>query len=80
MTSSTVTPLFSRCAAIPSSAPIVTTPVPPTPVTSTPYARSIAGSVGSGIGGNALPSTDTAFGFFNWPPSTVTKLGQNPFT
>ncbi|MNN47234.1 hypothetical protein D3C81_1616460 [compost metagenome] len=34
--SSTVTPLFSRCAAMPSRPPIVTTPVPPTPVTSTP--------------------------------------------
>jgi hypothetical protein len=28
--------LASRCAAMPSSAPIVTTPVPPTPVTSMP--------------------------------------------
>ena len=31
--SSTVAPLFSRCAAMPISAPIVTTPVPPMPVT-----------------------------------------------
>jgi len=34
--SSTVTPLLSRCAAMPSSAPTVTTPVPPTPVTTMP--------------------------------------------
>ena len=34
--SSTVQPLPSRCAAMPSSAPTVTTPVPPMPVTSMP--------------------------------------------
>ena len=34
--SSTVMPLFSRFAAIPSRAPMVTTPVPPTPVTRIP--------------------------------------------
>ncbi|MCY1232237.1 hypothetical protein D9M72_447150 [compost metagenome] len=34
--SSTVTPLFSRCAAMPSRPPMVTTPVPPTPVTRMP--------------------------------------------
>ena len=36
VTSSTVTPLPSRCAAMPSSWPTVTTPVPPMPVTSRP--------------------------------------------
>ena len=35
--SSTLQPLPSRCAAMPSSAPIVTTPVPPMPVTRMPY-------------------------------------------
>ena len=34
--SSTVQPLPSRCAAMPSSAPMVTTPVPPMPVTRMP--------------------------------------------
>ena len=35
--SSTLQPLPSRCAAMPISAPIVTTPVPPMPVTRIPY-------------------------------------------
>jgi hypothetical protein len=66
VTSSTVTPLFSRCAAMPSSAPIVTTPVPPTPVTSTPYGRTIDGSSGSGTGGIASPTMpEAAFGLRN---------------
>ena len=37
--SSTAAPLPSMCAAMPSSAPMVTTPVPPTPVTRMPYGR-----------------------------------------
>ena len=51
--SSTVAPLPSRCAAMPISAPIVTTPVPPMPVTRMPYGcverrqTSAAGKVGS---------------------------------
>ncbi|MNI80136.1 hypothetical protein D3C73_1366410 [compost metagenome] len=35
--SSTEQPLPSRCAAIPSNCPMVTTPVPPTPAMKTPY-------------------------------------------
>ena len=40
------TPLLSMCAAMPISAPIVTTPVPPTPVISTLYGSLNAGSTG----------------------------------
>ncbi len=65
---------------MPSNAPIVTTPVPPTPVTKTPYGRSIDGSSGIGTGGIASPEILDTFGFLSCPPSTVTKLGQNPFT
>src|ERR1700761_6135008 len=68
---------------MPSNAPIVTTPVPPTPVTSTPYGEVTSGNCGSGSGGSAdaLSSLNAeAEGFFNWPPSTVTKLGQKPLT
>ena len=78
--SSTVTPLPSMCAAMPSRPPIVTTPVPPTPVTSTPYARWMAGS--SGCGSSGKPSIDTPCdsGLRTCAPSAVTKLGQKPFT
>ena len=41
--SSTLQPLPSRCAAMPSSAPIVTTPVPPMPVTRMPYGSALDG-------------------------------------
>ena len=46
--SSTDTPLPSMCAAIPSSAPTVTTPLPPMPVTRMFHGSSSAGSAGSG--------------------------------
>ena len=66
---------------MPSSWPMVMTPVPPTPATTMPQACSASGSVGSGIGGRADRSPRCSFfGFFSCPPSTVTKLGQKPFT
>ena len=46
--SSTLQPLPSRCAAMPSSAPIVTTPVPPMPVTRMLYGSAALGTVGLG--------------------------------
>ena len=47
--SSTETPFPSRCAAIPSSAPIVMIPVPPMPATTIEYGLSSGGSAGAGI-------------------------------
>ena len=75
------TPLPSMCAAMPSSWPMVMTPVPPTPATTMPQAFSASGSVGSGSGGSDDRSPrGSFFGFFSCPPSTVTKLGQKPLT
>ena len=76
--SSTLQPLPSRCAAMPSSAPIVTTPVPPMPVTRMPYGSAVVGSAGSGRLGKSPASA--FFGLRSVPPSTVTKLGQKPLT
>ena len=60
---------------------MVTTPVPPMPVTSTLQGSSNAGNCGSG---SAAEKSSPPFGagrpFFSAPPSTVTKLGQKPFT
>ena len=76
-----MTPLPSRCAAMPSRDPMVITPVPPTPATTMPHAASAAGSTGSGMGAIVDRSPFFSFlGFLSWPPSTVTKLGQKPFT
>ena len=64
---------------MPSSAPIVTTPVPPTPVIRMFHGWSSAGSCGSG----RLASRSfapVAFFFLSAPPCTVTKLGQKPLT
>ena len=59
---------------------MVMTPVPPTPPTTMPQALSATGSTGSGMGGRPARSPRCSFfGFFNVPPSTVTKLGQKPF-
>ena len=78
--SSTVAPLPSRCAAIAKIWPMVITPIPPIPVTRTPKGRSRAFCLGSGRNANsASPSEEAALPFFRMPPSTVTKLGQNPF-
>ena len=75
------TPRPSMCAAMPSSWPMVMTPVPPTPPTTMPQACSATGSAGSGSGGIAARSPWVCFfGLRSWPPSTVTKLGQKPFT
>jgi hypothetical protein len=75
------TPRPSRCAATPSSWPMVMTPVPPTPPTTMPQGFSVSGRLGSGSGGSAERSPRFSFfAFFSVPPSTVTKLGQKPFT
>ena len=63
---------------------MVMTPVPPTPATTMPQALPGAGAccVGSGKGPSSngeTPACVLAF-FFSWPPSTVMKLGQKPFT
>ena len=64
---------------MPSSAPIVTTPVPPMPVTRIPYGSASAGAGGGG--GSAEKSSASAFpGLRRAPPSTVTNAGQNPLT
>ena len=76
-----ITPLPSRWAAMPSSEPMVITPVPPTPATTMPQACSATGSTGSGMAGSTDRSPFFSFlGFLSWPPSMVTKLGQKPFT
>ena len=85
MKSSTDALLPSRCAAMLISAPTVTTPVPPTPVTRMSYGASSrcvrrASAAhrrvrASASGSNALPAA-----FFSFAPSSVTKLGQKPFT
>src|SRR5512135_670092 len=78
--SSTDTPLPSRCAAIPRICPMVITPVPPMPVTRTPYGRSNAGICGSASGKFSPLGAAEDLPFLSRPPSTVTKLGQKPFT
>ena len=70
---------------MPTSAPMVTTPVPPIPVTRIPYGASSAGSSGSGsvpkrASSASLAAASGFSGLRNLPPSTVTKLGQKPFT
>ena len=82
--STTLTAVPSMWAAIPNKAPTVTMPVPPTPVTSTlklrPSGRGTI--VGSGIsaGSEWVDSAVRACADFIAPPSTATKLGQNPST
>jgi len=79
--SSTDTPLPSRCAAMPRIWPMVMTPVPPMPVTRTPQGSASGAGVASGIDGNPAPSPAAPrLPLRSWPPSTVTKLGQKPFT
>ena len=66
---------------MPSSEPMVITPVPPTPATTMPQALSATGRTGSGIGSSAVRSPFFSFlAFLSSPPSMVTKLGQKPFT
>ena len=64
---------------MPSSAPMVTTPVPPMPVTRMLYGSA---SVGERRLGQAARSRRAAAfcGLRSVPPSTVTKLGQKPLT
>ena len=77
--SSTVVPRPSRWAAMERIWPMVMTPVPPMPVMIAPKGRPIAGRMGSGRAKSMSP-TAPALPFFSVPPSTVTKLGQKPFT
>ena len=74
-------PLPSMCAAMPSSWPMVMTPVPPTPATMMPQASSFnTGNLGSGRAPPVHSVCLSAFFLRSWPPSTVTKLGQKPLT
>ncbi len=68
-------PRPSSCAACASTAPIVTTPVPPTPVMTTLCVPWMTGSAGSG---NSPTCTSVVGSRRTCAPSTVTKLGQNP--
>ena len=71
-------PLPSRCAAMPSTPPIVTMPVPPTPVTMIENGRVISGCTGSGSAGRSAGAS-TPLPRLSFAPSTVTKDGQKPF-
>src|SRR5260221_12331157 len=76
--SSTDTPLPSRCAAMARIWPMVITPVPPMPVTSTPYCPASSRGAGSVRAGKSSADFAAERPFFRRPPSTVTKLGQDP--
>ena len=68
---------------MPSSWPMVMTPVPPTPATTMPQALSASRQRRLGHRRQRRPGRRACasfFGFFSCPPSTVTKLGQKPFT
>ena len=68
---------------MPSSWPIVITPVPPTPATTMPQGVSASGNDGSGSAASVNGFGRSVLAFladFICPPSTVTKLGQKPFT
>ena len=73
-------PFFSRCAAIPSKAPIVTIPVPPTPVKTMLYVSLITGSFGSGKEVHSTSILAEGAFFLIFPPMTLTKLGHKPLT
>ena len=69
----------STCAAMPSNAPMVITPVPPMPVTRMLKGASSAGSAGCGRSANSADgSAAVRSALRSLPPSTVTKLGQKP--
>ena len=78
----TLVRLPSRCAAIASTDPTVTTPVPPMPATRTFQLRigASAGEGGSGRFASASRSSFAAWGLRGWPPCTLTNDGQKPFT
>ena len=64
---------------MPSSAPMVMTPVPPMPVTRILNAPSSAGIAGSGTSANSADgSAAWRSALRRLPPCTVTKLGQKP--
>ncbi len=66
---------------MPSNWPIVITPVPPTPATTMPHGASAGDNTGSGTASSEGSGRAALFFLlFIWPPSTVTKLGQKPFT
>ena len=60
--------------------PMVITPVPPMPVTRMPKGASRGIAFGSSRGKTYSVEAAVDFPFFRRPPSTVTKLGQKPFT
>ncbi len=73
--------LPSRCAAMPSSAPMVTTPVPPMPDTMMLHEPKSSGSrSGSGRSNPVSPASADASGLRGSASRTVMKLGQKPFT
>ena len=80
--SSAEQPLPSRCAAMPSSAPMVMTPVPPMPVTRMLYGASQFGAAAAAAGRRtgSPESTAALARLRSVPPWTVTKLGQKPLT
>ena len=78
--SSTEMPLPSRWAAIPISAPMVITPVPPMPLIRMLNGTLQSGDSGDGSGPKPSSCDLPALGFLSLPPSTVTKLGQKPLT
>src|SRR5438105_4902414 len=66
---------------MPSSWPMVITPVPPTPATTMPQTCPPAseGTAGSASAPSSTGAEPLLFDFFlSWLPSTVTKLGQKP--
>ena len=73
-------PLPSMCAAMPSSWPMVMTPVPPTPATTMPQACVSGACTGWGMSLRGIGAVEPLPFFFSCPPSTVTKLGQKPLT
>jgi hypothetical protein len=80
--SRTDTPLPSRWAAMPMRAPMVMTPVPPMPVIRTlcrPASLELAGSSGIAVSAGFAPVPAVPVRRRGFAPSTVTKLGQNPF-
>ena len=76
--SSTLMPLPSRWLAMPSTPPMVMTPVPPTPVTRMLYGRSQSGSTGCGRRSTLAASGERPLARRSLPPCTLTKLGQKP--
>ena len=78
--SSTDTSLPSKCAAMPSNAPKVITPVPPMPLINMLCGLSQGAVGGEASSGHSLSSRAVAPADLDAPPVTETKLGQKPLT